>query len=68
MANRDKKNRSFEANRERFRDFDEENRKKKDKAWRKAKKAKEKQEKKQQKQAENDYRHPESNDFWPGIS
>ena len=38
MANRDKRNRDFGSNRERFRDFSDEKPRKKDKHWKKANK------------------------------
>lgn len=64
MANRDKKNRSFEANRERFSEFDDTKGKKRDKEWRKAKKNREKAEKKAKKQAENNENYRENHNFY----
>lgn len=48
MANRDKRNRDFGSNRERFREFDHENRKKRDKHWKKANKERRKAEKEEE--------------------
>ena len=45
MANRDKKNRSFEANRRKFKEFVSENDKKREKPWRKPNKDRRKAEK-----------------------